>query len=252
MADKSSFDLNSSVHSINSVHSLKSVGSDKNNKDVVCDSNPAQEKMTLGKIKFGSTEDLLALATQSFAGTRTAKIICQFKEWDSSHSADRTFLKTSSTDNLLDSQPKDNLKKYYDRYAAEQGKTARKSVMEEIPKDVEAGDFSDPDDIKKHEPTGFSRILENVFHVEERGEKFRNFRRSYGGLHRTVPLCEVPSPAHYNQPNATLIAATVNCQSYPNLPNISNLSLHLTAGSTIKNEVFCGIIHFFACMVRAK
>jgi hypothetical protein len=173
MADKSSFDLNNSVHSINSVHSLNSLGSDKSNKDVVVDPNPMQEKMTLGKVKFGSTEDLLALAAQSFAGTRTAKIISQFKEWDSTHSADRTFLKTSSTDNLLDAQPKDNLKKYYDNYAAEQGKAARKSVMEELPTDVEAGDFSDPDDIKKRQPTGFSRVLENVFHVEERGEKFQ-------------------------------------------------------------------------------
>ena len=178
MADKGGFDLNSSVHSINSVHSIKSVhsynslGSDKgSNKDVVCDPNPVQEKMTLGKVKFGSTEDLLALAAQSFAGTRTAKIINQFKEWDSTHSADRTFSKTSSTDNLLDTQPKDTLKKYYDSYAAEKGKVARKSVMEELPKDMEAGESSDADETKEHQITGFSRVLENVFHVEERGEK---------------------------------------------------------------------------------
>lgn len=178
MASKSDFDLNNSVHSINSVQSINSVrsvnslGSEKDsNKDVVVEPNPTQGKMTLGKVKFGSTEDLLALAAQSFAGTRTAKIINQFKEWDSTHSADRTFSKTSSSDNLLETQPKVNLKKYYDNYAAECGKIPRKSVMEETSMDMEAGDFREPDETKEHQLTGFSRVLENVFHIEERGEK---------------------------------------------------------------------------------
>ena len=175
MADQNNPDLNSSVHSVHSVHSVQSinsVGSGGSTKDVVCAPNPIQEKMTLGKVKFGSTDDLMALAAQSFAGTRTAKIIHQFKEWDSTHSADRTFFsKTSSTDNLLETQPSDNLKKYYDNYAADKAIVGRRSVMEETSIDVEGGES--PGDSKEHQLSGFSRLMENMFRVEERGEKIQ-------------------------------------------------------------------------------
>ena len=155
----------------NSVHSHKSNGGSQSGEPdiVTSETAPAQEKMSLGKVKFGSTEDLLALAAQSFAGTRTAKIIHQFKEWDSTHSIERSISKTNSTDNLLETRPSASLQKYYDDYASDKAKVGRRSVIEESPVDIEieAGNDGDDDKIKKLK--GFPLLLESIFHIEERG-----------------------------------------------------------------------------------
>ena len=98
--------------------------------DIAINDVTKAEKMTMGKLKFGSSDDLMALAAQSFAGTRTAKIINQFKEWDSTHSVEKTISKTSSSDNLLD-VPSASLSKYYDSYNADKAKATRRTVIEE-------------------------------------------------------------------------------------------------------------------------
>lgn len=155
----------------NSVHShMSNVGSQSGEPDIVSmEAAPTQEKMSLGKVKFGSADDLLALAAQSFAGTRTAKIIHQFKEWDSTHSVDRSIAKTNSTDNLLESRPNATLQKYYDNYANDKAKVGRRSVIEDNPVDIETEGGGDGDDDKIKKLKGFPLLLESIFHIEERG-----------------------------------------------------------------------------------
>ena len=133
--------------------------------------NPG-EKSTLGKQKFGSSDDLMALAAQSFAGTRTAKIINQFKEWDSTHSVDTAISKTNSSDNLLETVPGRSLSKYYDDYNADKAKASRKTVMEDPvqnKEDIENQETPDETTLDEKKLHGFARILEDVFHIEERG-----------------------------------------------------------------------------------
>lgn len=135
-----------------------------------------EEKATLGKLKFGSSDDLMALAVQSFAGTRTAKIINQFKDWDSTHSVETAISKTNSSDNLLETVPGHSLLKYYDDYNADKAQASRKTVKENS-----ADHSQNKDDIENQETSeeaaadgknlhGMARILENIFHIEERGK----------------------------------------------------------------------------------
>ena len=94
------------------------------------------DKPTLGKLKFGSSDDLMALAAQSFAGTRTAKIITQFKEWDSTHSVEKVMSKNNSSDNLL-VKPSNSLSKYYENYNADKAKASSRRTVIEPPTDEE-------------------------------------------------------------------------------------------------------------------
>lgn len=171
-----------------SVHSHCSIGGSQSGQPDIVSSEvaPPPEKMSLGKVKFGSTEDLMALAAQSFAGTRTAKIIHQFKEWDSTHSVERSISKTNSTDNLLETRPSATLQKYYDNYANDKGKSGRRSVIEESPIDIEidAGSGSDDGKIKKLQ--GFPLLLESIFHIEERGGILINMHTIINKVIRTT------------------------------------------------------------------
>ena len=178
----------------NSVHShMSNGGSQSGEPDIVSmEAAPTQEKMSLGRVKFGSADDLLALAAQSFAGTRTAKIIHQFKEWDSTHSVDRSISKTNSTDNLLESRPSATLQKYYDNYANDKAKVGRRSVIEESPVDIEIEAGGDGDDDSSKKLKGFPLLLENIFHIEERGRILKVLRTQIIPTLRTImPLSSV-------------------------------------------------------------
>ena len=125
-----------------------------------------------GRLKFGSSDDLMALAAQSFAGTRTAKIINQFKEWDSTHSVETAISKTNSSDNLLETVPGRSLSKYYDDYNADKAKASRRTVMEDIVQnkdDIENQGTPDETTLDEKKLHGFAKLLENIFHIEERG-----------------------------------------------------------------------------------
>ena len=133
------------------------------------------ERSTLGKLKFGSSDDLMALAAQSFAGTRTAKIINQFKEWDSTHSAETAISKTNSSDNLLETVPGHSLSKYYDDYNADKAKASRRTVIEDPLQnkdDIENQETSNETTLDEKKLHGLARILEEIFHIEERGTYF--------------------------------------------------------------------------------
>lgn len=135
-------------------------------------------------------------------GTRTAKIVSQIKDWDSTHSVEARILsRNNSTDNLITTEEdhKNHLAKYYDSYNKEKEKvqTKRKIVTigkdrqnDESALDVERGaaansKITEKNGVKKLQI--IASILEDIFHIEERG-------------------------------------------------------------STIRNELFCGVVHFFACM----
>ena len=135
------------------------------------------DKPTLGKLKFGSSDDLMALAAQSFAGTRTAKIITQFKEWDSTHSVEKVMSKNNSSDNLLE-KPSNSLSKYYENYNADKAKASSRRTVIEPPtdelqppskEDIER-QMSYEDEIQIEKKLhGVALVLENIFHIEERG-----------------------------------------------------------------------------------
>lgn len=132
-------------------------------------------------------------------GTRTAKIVSQIKDWDSTHSVEaKNVSRTNSTDKLIttESDHKNHLAQYYDSYNKEKEKvqTKRKIVTigenhqnDESVLDVERGAADNPKITEKTCLQIIASILEDIFHIEERG-------------------------------------------------------------STIGNELFCGLVHFFACM----
>jgi hypothetical protein len=166
------------------------------------------QNSNLAKIKFGSTDDLYALAAHSFAGTRTAKLITQYKDWDHHIKPDdKKESRSNSTDNLLEEgiphPQNDDISKYYVSYNLDKAKAAKpkapKSVsrriitegpLDEIKRGVKNGvergnrgvqptDFENGEEDSKDFETerdspikklkGIPLMLEHIFHVEERG-----------------------------------------------------------------------------------